>query len=288
MPFLLYIAAGFGGITAAGLYYLYSKTQHQKSISPDELTQWINDSYGDESANADADLPPEKPAVLLLNDEVKEWLCEDNVFDPDVIEVENLPGGLEGMGIVLSNVFSRRECQQIIQETEKLGYGSLGRSKTGGAYRGNSRLQCIDAGGSFTEALWKRIIPYIPTKESIPGEPLWVASGLNDHYRFARYRKGQGFAKHVDKQTILEHERCSILTVNIYLNDIAPELRGRTRFYAKPGGLGKPVAETGGVAGSVAIFKQTAVDYSPWHDGDKLLGGLKYLMRTDVMYTKGE
>merc|ERR1711924_263390 len=38
----------------------------------------------------------------------------------------------------------------------------------------------------------------------------------------------------------------------------------------------------GGVAGSVAIFKQESVI----HDGEPLASGLKYLMRTDVIFKK--
>jgi hypothetical protein len=102
-------------------------------------------------------------------------------------------------------------------------------------------------------------------------------------YRFAKYYPGEGFAIHVDKPTIYEKEICSIYTVNIYLNDLSPEQGGLTRFFTKMIG-GNLVASAGGVAGSVAIFKQSVVPYTPVHDGEIVKCGLKYLMRTDIVF----
>ena len=37
-----------------------------------------------------------------------------------------MPEGLDRCGVVLSNVFSRAECQRIIAATEEIGYGPIG------------------------------------------------------------------------------------------------------------------------------------------------------------------
>ena len=113
--------------------------------------------------------------------------------------------------------------------------------------------------------------------------------GLNSQYRFAKYSDHYGpteFTKHIDRPTVYEHDRLSVYTVNIYLNDLSEEQGGRTRFWSKTGGAGKPVDKAGGDAGSVCLFKQAVVPYSPWHDGERLNGGLKYLLRTDVLFRK--
>ena len=47
---------------------------------------------------------------------------------------------------------------------------------------------------------------------------------MNHNYRFAKYYPvGSVFAKHIDRPTVHEHEKCSIYTVNIYLNDLTAE-----------------------------------------------------------------
>lgn len=192
-------------------------------------------------------------------------------------------GGLNGYGIILENVFSRRECQKIIQATEEVGFGHLGQGNTGAAYRGNRRLQIDDSSLKLGEEIWRRIKEFIPADEDIPDEGSCTFQEMNSRYRFAKYFAGDGFAIHVDKPTIYEKEVLSIYTVNIYLNDLTPEQAGRTRFFTKMTG-GKLVDAAGGTAGSVAIFKQAIVPYSPIHDGEKLESGLKYLMRTDIVY----
>ncbi len=50
----------------------------------------------------------------------------------------------------------------------------------------------------------------------------------------------------------------------------------------------RPAAKGGGVAGSGVLFKQATKNHSPWHDGEVLTSGLKYLMRTDVVYVAAE
>ena len=70
------------------------------------------------------------------------------------------------------------------------------------------------------------------------------------------------------------------MTVNIYLNDLEPAQHGRTRFFLER--KGGAVDAAGGVAGSAVLFKQEHA----LHDGEPLASGLKYLMRTDVMFVK--
>jgi len=254
----------------------------QETLTAEVLSNHINEKY----LEIDSELEHEK----LVNSLPKSLL--DESFSSDDIQITVLPGGLAGpgpaCGLLVEGLLSRMECKNIIDYTEKVGYGYIGKSKAGKAYRGNTRVMCKDEALDFTSALWERIKPLVPStiKYEDCGTPqVWQASKLNPHYRFAKYKKGQGFAKHVDKQTLMAQTYQTMFTVNIYLNDISTENKGRTRFYGKRGGLGKPIAASGGVAGSVAIFPQTYnEEISPWHDGQMLSGGLKYLMRTDVIY----
>jgi len=246
------------------------------SDSAEELTGWLEAHFMEEPEQAE--LPPQSV-------DMDTWLRPED-FEPSQVRLQELEGGLNGFGIVLEGVLSRRECRRIVEETERIGYGNLGDGRTGKAYRGNCRLQIDDTSGATGRELWRRISPYVPHEEHLPDEDgTFVYHEMNSRYRFAKYFAGQGFAIHVDKPTVFEHDRCSVLTVNIYLNDLKPEQGGLTRFFRKMTG-GQIVATAGGVAGSVAIFKQSVVPSSPVHDGDKVLSGLKYLMRTDVIYAK--
>jgi len=243
----------------------------QRDLTAVELTQWIfprfNVDLGEE----------EKPVVS------KELGHLLQVYDTQHITMRELEGGLSGFGIVLENLLTRSECQRIISETEGIGFGHLGTGRTGKMYRGNRRLQIDDTSGKLGEEIWRRIKKFMPEIEEIPTDGSFVYYGMNPRYRFAKYFAGDGFGIHIDKPTIYEHDICSIYTVNIYLNDLSPEQGGYTNFYRKLTG-GKPIASAGGTAGSCAIFKQALVDYSPVHDGAKVESGLKYLMRTDVVY----
>lgn len=78
------------------------------------------------------------------------------------------------------------------------------------------------------------------------------------------------------------------MTVNMYLNTVLPQNGGATRIL-------NPLATGNGdvkhdvlgkiqpVKGSAAVFRD-----SLYHDGEALGGGVKYLLRTDIMYARDD
>ena len=116
--------------------------------------------------------------------------------------------------------------------------------------------------------------PHLPERWEEDGAN-WRLAGLNSRFRFCRYRDGQAFTRHRDGAWSQAPDERSWLTVMLYLNDGDEFAGGGTRFYD-----GDAVTDV--VApreGQAIVF-----DHRSWHDGEPVRDGVKYVMRTDVMY----
>jgi len=241
--------------------------------SAEDLTRWIKRSFCFKHLS---EFPEHEDRA---EKGMASWLDD---FMPDRVTAISLGEGVMDLGLALQSVFTRAECWRIIAATERHGYGRTGYPQQ---YRGNRRLQLDDATGAFTAAVWERIKQHVPSLLEFGhgyGKEIWKPVGCNNRFRFSKYFPGEQFGAHCDTTFTLSSSKQSFLTVNVYLNDLGKEQCGRTRFYKGRGG--QSVASTGGpdCAGSLALFLQTKV----LHDGERLECGLKYLMRTDVMFEK--
>lgn len=104
--------------------------------------------------------------------------------------------------------------------------------------------------------------------------------GLNERMRFLKYSPGHFFAPHRDLRYVRGPDagpermgETSHVTVQLYLNDKFKG--GTTRFLC-----GKRHYDVVPRAGSALIF-----DHDLLHEGSKVTGGIKYSVRTDVMFT---
>jgi hypothetical protein len=108
--------------------------------------------------------------------------------------------------------------------------------------------------------------------------------GLNERMRFLRYGPGHFFAPHQDLRYVRGPEfgpragETSYVTVQLYLNDKFKG--GVTRFLSGGGRHGKRHYNVTPERGSVLIF-----DHDLVHEGSIVTEGIKYSVRTDIMFT---
>jgi len=175
---------------------------------------------------------------------------------------------------LLRNFLSRTECAQHIAASEEHGYEEAAISTPAGqvvvkAVRNNDRILWDDP--ALADLWWKRCEPHVPASFGN-----WHRLGLNERFRFYRYTPGQTFRKHRDGSFQRRKGEESWMTLMVYLNDGYGG--GRTRFW-----LAGSSAETviRPEAGSALIFMHDRL-----HEGETVTEGIKYVLRTDIMYTK--
>ena len=129
----------------------------------------------------------------------------------------------------------------------------------------------------------------------------WRAVGLNERLRFFKYEPGDYFRPHSDGRYVdgsgdgiyAADAPTSFLTMMVYLN--APERGGDTRFLRTPsaprrGENGRDRADAadddGGVAVTPAAGSALVFDHRLRHEGCLLEAGVKYAIRTDVMFER--
>jgi prolyl 4-hydroxylase len=168
------------------------------------------------------------------------------------------------------DVLSEAECRAWIADMEGHGFEAAPISTGRGfvmspSIRNNTRVMIDDV--AWAAALWERLAPFVP--ETIGG---WGAVGLNERFRVYRYEPGQYFRWHSDGAFRRSWQEASLLTCMVYLNDEGLE-GGATEF----SDFERVLPETG----KVLLF-----DHPLMHQGAPVRRGVKYVLRTDVMYRR--
>ncbi|CAM9907640.1 unnamed protein product [Laminaria digitata] len=168
------------------------------------------------------------------------------------------------------------------------------------AHRDNGRITLHSP--QVAAALFARVGSFVPAE--MGGRYGASPVSCNANIRVYRYAAGQRFGKHVDESVEDENGNISQWTVLIYLNGRAAGLSGGDR-----GSGGSTEAEAGmreeTLRGGETVFYKgnyggkVAASFSPvqgaclvhghgrqclLHEGAAVTSGVKYLLRTDVMY----
>jgi hypothetical protein len=168
----------------------------------------------------------------------------------------------------MADVFSPAECEATIVRAEQLGFDAAPIT-TGAGFamrpdvRNNDRAMFEDA--ALSASLFDRIRDAVP-RRLCGRKPV----GVNELFRCYRYEPGQKFAPHYDGAFQRNRRERSELTFMIYLND--GFAGGRTAFHD----FDVDVAPRRGMA---LVFQHQVL-----HEGCAVESGVKYVLRSDVMY----
>src|SRR5215469_15428973 len=168
--------------------------------------------------------------------------------------------------LTIDAVLSPDECQAMVERAESTGFEKATINAWDGPRvdletRDNDRVILDDI--NLARELWERVRARIT-----PLRARRQVRGLNERFRFYRYSPGQKFSWHSDGPFQRDNGEISLLTFMIYLND--GYRGGETRF---------EWTEVQGKAGMALVFEHGLI-----HEGAQLLEGVKYVLRSDVMF----
>lgn len=173
--------------------------------------------------------------------------------------------------MTLEQVLTPEACERLIERIEALGPSAAPISTARGPMmrpdvRNNDRVMFDDPelAGHLVDAVRGRV------PERLESE--WTLCGANERLRCYRYRPGQRFAPHFDGAFHRSGEERSLLTFLVYLNGC--RAGGSTRLID----LELEVQPRPGLG---LVFNHHLL-----HEGAPVLEGVKYVVRTDLMYRR--
>jgi len=181
----------------------------------------------------------------------------------------------------MDHVFTELDCEKLIEKSEVQQYEraqiTVGNDqfRTDTSVRNNDRIIFDDT--DLAKELFDQVACYLPKTWD---EGLWELSGLNERFRYYRYGEGQTFKPHFDGAYEQGKFHKSFLTLLFYLNDDFEG--GETKFYQWQGGWYNNDTPTYIITpkkGQALLFAHLQL-----HEGAPVISGVKYVLRTDVMY----
>lgn len=166
----------------------------------------------------------------------------------------------------VDDFLTRKECLEYMVLSEQLGYEAAKVNTTKGArvvpgVRNNSRA--FYRSEELAQTLWERAQEFIPAEFGRS-----QALGLNELFRFYRYGRGQQFRGHFDQSYVRSPTEASLLTFMVYLND---NFQGGDTAFRQ--------LRVWPRQGRLLVF-----EHGLYHLGRTVDEGVKYVLRTDVMF----
>ena len=166
------------------------------------------------------------------------------------------------------NFLSPQECEKWKQRATAIGFQKNTPISTNNGPVVNTKIRNNDRAlvdnPVWANELWRRMQSHFPSSGHT------TAIGLNERFRFYRYYPGQYFKPHLDGSFVRNKDERSLWTILIYLN--SDMLGGGTKLFWH----------------DVTIQPETglllAFLHRQPHAGNELLDGVKYVLRSDVMF----
>lgn len=177
------------------------------------------------------------------------------------------------LAFVLENVFSNEECSKLIALSEAAGYSTAlihsgDEAAPAPGYRDGDRVMIDDK--EFVRILESRIKSFLPPKFD---NRRFLE--INERLRFLRYSNGGQFKPHSDASYVRpDYTARTLITLQIYLNEGFDG--GETTFMDYDEEVRVPVVPK---TGMILVF-----EHDLYHEGSLVRSGLKYTIRTDVLY----
>jgi prolyl 4-hydroxylase len=173
--------------------------------------------------------------------------------------------------MTLDGVLSAAECAALIERIEAAGLTDAPITTNRGFVmrpdlRNNTRVMFDDP--AFATLLFQRVRAQVPQRL----EKDWTLCGANERLRCYRYEPGQYFAPHFDGSFSRGPNERSLLTFIVYLNEC--EAGGHT-------GLIDLELNVAPKTGRALLFNHHLL-----HEGARVLQGVKYAVRSDLMYRR--
>jgi predicted 2-oxoglutarate/Fe(II)-dependent dioxygenase YbiX len=168
----------------------------------------------------------------------------------------------------IEHFLSEQECAELISLSENIGYKEAEVSFSSGAkmmkgLRNNYRLIYTDV--PLAAKLWDKLKAFCPAEIDDSYQ-----AGLNEQFRFYKYEPEQRFKRHIDGRFRRDEQEESRITFMIYLNE---EFEGGETSFDE-----------------VTIRPKTGdalcFIHEQKHEGCPVKSGVKYALRSDVMYRK--
>ncbi len=169
----------------------------------------------------------------------------------------------------------------MVQATENKGYEAALLNDGGKQILNTDRRKsscCIVDSPDQAAEIWGRVKDYVPRVWNHRGA-LWAVVGLNERLRYLRYNPEDYFAPHFDCCYARENGERSFITLMLYLNEGFDG--GDTTFIDVDTNDTDTAIGITPRTGSVLVFQ-----HDIYHSGAKVTAGLKYAMRTDVMFQR--
>lgn len=186
----------------------------------------------------------------------------------------NLELILDQQIFTVNGLLTPTECCDLIELSENIGFQAATVHTAAGHqrlqdWRNNTRVTLDDP--NRAAMLWQRVKPFFP-------KPIdnWIPCGVNERLRFYRYEPGQKFDWHTDGFFLRDNGDKSFFTFMVYLNQDVEG--GETCFQLDPDQTRK-VVKVKPKTGLALFFSHPFL-----HKGDTVIKGIKYVLRTDVMF----